>query len=119
MRRFVIQKHIRKGDIHWDLMLERDGFLETYRLDAGPERLVDGKHVATRIFDHDLKFLSYEGSVNDGRGSVEMVESGSCELLELSDQCLNLMFQGTILKGNFTLRHIKEDRWQFGKKHLS
>ena len=37
--RFVIQQHYRDGERpHWDLMLERDGILETYRLALPPEK---------------------------------------------------------------------------------
>jgi len=74
--RFVIQEHKKDGDIHWDLMLETEGVLRTYRLDCPPERLSDKTAGAVKIFDHPLRFLTYEGSVNRGKGTVKIVESG-------------------------------------------
>ncbi len=38
--KFVIQKHIKGRDVHWDLMLQVGETLETYRLELPPERVV-------------------------------------------------------------------------------
>ena len=67
MPRFVVLEHDHPA-LHWDLMLEGDGVLRTWRLDAPPE---PGKTVrATSSFDHRLIYLDYEGPISGGRGCV-------------------------------------------------
>ncbi len=94
-------------------MLEARGVLETYRLELPPEKLSQQTTTATKIFDHPLKFLSYEGSVNKGKGSVKIADAGTYQLLSGSEHRKELQLDGKILKGRFTLTHIEDDRWEF------
>ena len=112
-KKFVIQKHIKASNLHWDLMLEAGEVLETYRLELPPEKLMHQTSSATRIFDHPLKFLTYEGSVNKGKGTVEIIEAGTYQLLSESECKKEFQFEGKILKGKFSLVHIKDDNWEF------
>jgi bifunctional non-homologous end joining protein LigD len=112
-REFVIQKHIKASNLHWDLMLEAGEVLETYQLKLPPEKLTHQTSPATRIFDHPLKFLTYEGSVNKGKGTVEIAEMGTCRLLRESKHKKEFQFEGKILKGKFSLIHIKDNNWEF------
>jgi hypothetical protein len=117
-KKFVIQEHSSGPDVHWDFMLETANSLQTYRLDKPPQQLIQSPANAVKIFDHPLKFLAYEGSVNKGRGNVRMAESGSYEILHQSDDRLELNLNGKILNGNFTLSHIEGDNWQFAKSNI-
>lgn len=103
-RKFVIQKHSRAGEVHWDLMLQAGEVLETYRLQLPPEQLRRDGCTATRISDHSLKFLSYEGSVNNGQGTVQMVDSGTYEVLSRDEGKIELQFDGSILTGRYNFR---------------
>lgn len=115
IKKFVIQKHTKTADpVHWDIMFETGDVLETFRLGIPPQQLCDKKATATKIFDHPVKFLTYQGSVNDGTGSVCIVESGTYQLLNDDPNNRQLQLDGNILKGKFTLELIEEDRWQFG-----
>jgi len=114
-KRFVIQEHTRSKDIHWDLMLETGNILQTYRLDRAPEEILCQSANAIKIFDHLLKFLTYEGPVNKGRGSVRIIEAGTYEITHQERKRIELSLSGKILKGNFTLTHIKDDNWRFAK----
>jgi len=111
--RFVIQKHTREGMSHWDLMLERDNSLETFRLELPPEKLAQQQSTAVKIFDHPLKFLTYKGPINKGKGSVEISEAGTYRIIGKTENEMLLQFDGKILKGRFTLRLIEDDKWQF------
>jgi len=111
-RRFVIQKHKRGEDVHWDLMLEVGEVLQTYRLELPPAKLLEQTSSAVKIFDHPLKFLSYEGSVNSGKGSVEIAESGTYRMLNENEHHLELQLDGKILKGKFSIIHIENDKWE-------
>lgn len=113
-RKFVIQKHTRPGDVHWDLMLESGQVLETYRLAMPPEQLLN-KTTAVRIADHPVRFLTYEGTVNKGAGTVEIAETGTYQVLTDKEGLRELQLNGKILKGKFTLSHTDAEKWQFGR----
>ena len=98
---FVIHKHTRGDDVHWDLMIEEESCLKTWRLDNPPEKVAAGKTKATPIFDHDKKFLTYQGPVNNGTGTVELADSGTCEILTNNENELKIKFEGNFLKGIF------------------
>jgi bifunctional non-homologous end joining protein LigD len=113
VKKFVIQKHYTTSGVHWDLMFEAGTVLETYRLELPPEKLSSQKKPAVKIFDHPLKFLTYEGSVNQGKGRVEIADAGAYQLLSQSETHKEMQINGKILKGRFTLTHIKENQWEF------
>jgi hypothetical protein len=112
-KKFVIQQHSSGSDVHWDFMLEIADYLQTYRLDKPPQQLLQNPAKAVKIFDHPLKFLTYEGPVNNGRGNVQIAESGTYEILLQAHNRIELALNGKILKGKFTLFHIEGDHWQF------
>ena len=117
-KKFVIQQHSKGPDMHWDLMLESDGVLQTYRLDKSPQQLAQNPAGAVKIFDHPMRFLTYEGHVNKGRGSVRIADSGTYKILHQAQDRIALNLNGKILKGKFTLLHFKGDNWQFGKSNV-
>jgi hypothetical protein len=114
-KRYVIQEHTRADEIHWDLMLEHGDVLKTWRLDVQPELIGHDVVNAVKIFDHDLKFLTYQGAVNKGAGSVCIADEGPFEILEENAVTIHLHFHGRILSGNFILKQIEHDRWQITK----
>ena len=109
--------------VHWDLMLERstgsgggESVLETYRLEMGPEKLMQlhqSTTPAVRIFDHPVKFLSYEGAVNQGKGTVRIADAGTYRLLSESESYRELQLDGEVLSGRFDLVNIEGDKWEF------
>jgi hypothetical protein len=94
-------------------MLESGDVLQTWRLDKSPQE-IDSPSEAVKIFDHPLKFLTYEGPVNQGKGRVRIIDAGTYEVMQENDERIELDLLGRILKGKFTLIHIKDDNWQFG-----
>ncbi len=112
-KKFVIQKHTKAGESHWDLMFESGDVLETYRLNLPPEKLTRQNCSAVKIVDHPLKFLTYEGSVNKGNGNVEIADSGTYQLLRQSENYKELQICGKILKEKFYLTHIRKNLWEF------
>ena len=101
-KRFVIQRHQRQDQpAHWDLMLESGDILETYRINKPPEEWGNIPLEAVKISDHSLKFLTYEGSINKGKGSVTIADTGTYRLLTQNENRLTLELSGTILKGEF------------------
>lgn len=112
--RFVILKHTRQGHLpHWDMMLETGKALHTWRLDAHPSDIDDQYIAIERIEDHELRFLDYTGPVNDGKGMVELADSGFFRVLGSDPSgAQTLEFNGRRLKERFKLAHIARDQWQ-------
>jgi hypothetical protein len=76
--------------------------------------LSKGPVEAVRILDHPLKFLSYEGSVNKGKGSVAIADAGTYRVLTEGQKQRRMEFAGSILKGKFILSRVGGDQWNFG-----
>jgi len=110
-KRFVIQEHSTATSVHWDFMLESGNTLKTYRLDKSPEDILQCSANAVKIFDHPLKFLTYQGPVNKGQGNVCIVEAGTYKMLQNKHGLMKLNLNGQILKGKFILTHTKGNDW--------
>ena len=116
MSRFVILTHDHPF-LHWDLMLEDDLILRTWRLLSSP----DSAHeiAAEQLPNHRLFYLDYEGSVSNNRGNVKRFDAGEYEIVEESEQLLILSLDGNHIQGKYTLR-LEEDyqekasSWVFG-----
>jgi len=111
--RFVIQEHTTVEGVHWDLMLEQDGVLATFRLEEEPAEALTHEVRAVKIFDHPLRFLTYEGPVQKGTGKVRIVDSGVYSSRDRRDGLRTLAMNGAILKGDFTLTRIESTEWHF------
>src|SRR5262249_27787276 len=109
MPRFVILEHDHPQR-HWDLMLEANGVLRTWRLHAPPE--LGSIVVATPSFDHRLAYLDYEGPVSGGRGTVKRWDAGTFE--EESETADQKTFRlcGAHLSGRARLERTGE-AWNF------
>ncbi len=110
--RFVVQEHTTPDGVHWDLMLEQGDILTTFRLEQPPEAASDGAVPATKIFDHPMRFLTYEGPVQKGTGKVRIVDRGACDVSAEGEDVIALRLQGMILRGDFRLTRIEGISWQ-------
>jgi len=111
--KFVIQQHSTADGVHWDLMLESDDCLQTWRLAKNPTEVASHSIEAVKIFDHPLKFLTYEGPVNEGKGRVQIAEAGTYQILHADTENIELHLNSRILKGKFSLIHVRYDCWRF------
>lgn len=101
-KHFVIQKHTAPNGVHWDLMLETDDALWTWRLSVPPAEIKNEPVPAERIGDHPKRFLTYEGKVQNNTGYVEIVEKGMYSLAEQTGSTLIVDLRGTVLYGTYT-----------------
>ncbi len=112
-RRFVVQEHTTSEGVHWDLMLEKGDGLTTFRLAEGPAVVLHHAIGAEKIFDHPLRFLTYEGPVQQGTGRVRIVEKGDLRLLTSSEKAIVMELEGDVLRGVFELTQTQEAQWRF------
>lgn len=115
MPRFVVQMHKRQDQpTHWDLMLEKDQVLKTFRMPMAPEFIGDQAAEVILIQDHPLRFLTYQGPVNQGQGQVQIVEAGTYKTINCTTDCWIIKLHGSYIRGRFRLAHSHGDTW-----HLS
>ena len=111
-KRFVIQEHRRGDDVHWDLMLEVADVLSTWRLNIPPAQITVHPAEAVRISDHPLRFLTYQGPVRNGAGSVRIADSGVYHSANETADRIELNLQGRVLNGPFVLERTPKARWR-------
>ena len=92
--RFVVLEHDHPT-LHWDLMLEVDGVLKTWRL-ASPPTI--GVISAQPIADHRIAYLDYEGPISGGRGTVHRWDRGTYAV-----EREEFLMAGSRLKGRIVL----------------
>jgi hypothetical protein len=109
MPRFVLLQHDHPT-LHWDLMLEAADVLHTWRLPSVP--VPGAVFSATRIGDHRLVYLEYEGPVSGNRGQVIRCDAGEFEWLEQSDSALTVRLCGTRLQGRLRLEQQEDTSWR-------
>lgn len=110
-RRYVIQEHTTAAGIHWDLMFEEGDALTTFRLERMPASSGTEKIRAEKIFDHPLRFLTYEGPVQQGAGLVRIADRGACRTEKWDDEAIVVKLTGNVLTGEFVLTRINETLW--------
>lgn len=118
MQQYVILRHDHP-ELHWDLMLEQEGVLKTWRLPVAPE--IDPATddttidlIAEALPDHRIAYLEYEGPVSENRGEVKRWDRGSMTILEYADDTLVALLTGEELAGRVTLKKTdQENQWTF------
>jgi hypothetical protein len=109
MPRFVVLEHDHPH-LHWDLMLEADGVLRTWRLAEPPE---SGKTVvAEALDDHRLHYLDYEGPVSGGRGEVVRWDAGEFTTVAKTPDRWEFALDGLRRKGVAVLVRSAERTWR-------
>ncbi len=110
--RFVIQQHEMPDGIHWDLMLEKGDKLWTWRIDIHPAHMHQAV-TAERIFDHPLKFLTYEGPVQNGTGNVVLTDKGRLCFHDIDGETILFSLYGSLVNGRFALHLENPPLWTF------
>jgi len=110
--RYVNLKHTTPEDSHFDFMLETGRHLSTWRISVPPDELVTTTAQAEKIFDHKLKFLTYQGPVNKGTGNVIRADKGTYSIKTETPEKLVIKIQADILNGTYILQHKEGSTWQ-------
>ena len=109
MPRFVILEHDHPV-LHWDLMLEADGVLQTWRLERAPEEPGCTIH-ATALGDHRIAYLDYEGPVSGQRGNVQRWDGGIFTWQVDAADRLVVLLEGQRLRGRVVLSKTGTGQW--------
>lgn len=131
MHRFVLLRHIGSPASslvsHWDLMLECDGALATWRLDWLPQSWVAafGVHDSTpsplaagesahavQLAPHRLAYLDYEGPLSGDRGSVSRWDDGRYDATHRNDDAWAFTLSGRILRVQVQLKRRAGACWE-------
>lgn len=126
MPRYALLRHDCPADYrdgpHWDLMLESAGVLLTWSLlelpiawaDAGGELPIAQTSTveATKLPDHRLVYLDYEGEVSRGRGSVVRAAAGEYGFAEAAEHRLSVRASSGELAGEWRLAQESGDAWR-------
>jgi bifunctional non-homologous end joining protein LigD len=110
-QRFVIQEHQTPEGTHWDLMLQKEDILWTWRMDCPPADLGTAPLKLRKIADHPLRFLTYEGPVQNATGSVSIADSGDYDMTAKTEINLTLILRGQRLKGRFLFSQTEPSLW--------
>jgi hypothetical protein len=105
MPRFALLLHaLPDGAAHYDLLLERDGGLAAWRLPAPLRDLPPGGADAVQLKDHRVHYLTYEGDIGGGRGSVRRVDEGTYEAAAWDGGRVEAAVTGRVAAGRLELR---------------
>lgn len=107
MTRYVVLHHVLSDRSHWDLMIEHGPTLATWRLEHDPAELLprgsEAQTPALKIADHRKHYLTYEGPVSGGRGSVHRLDEGWATVLEEEPYGWVVRMAGRIFCGLYAL----------------
>jgi hypothetical protein len=106
MPRFVLLRHEFPAEFgkpsHWDVMLEDGEALLTWSCEELPVAGGDAV-VATRLGNHRLAYLEYEGLVSGGRGEVRRVDGGEFVWIQRSEARFTVEVRGGVLAGTLVI----------------
>jgi len=116
--RFVVQKHA-ATHLHYDFRLEMDNVLKSWAVPKEPPTETGVKRLAVQVEDHQVSYISFEGTIPEGEygaGKVEIWDKGTYVLKHRSQDKFMFTLQGEKLRGDYTLLRFKEDKnWLFFK----
>lgn len=109
-QQFVILEHQTPDGVHWDVMIQYGDVLWTWRMDCFPPNLTVPLPLE-KIADHPLRFLTYEGPVQNRTGQVRRMDEGFYYPTRQTDNSLTVHFFGRHLSGIYQLDNIKNTHW--------
>lgn len=109
MPRFVVLAHDHPFP-HWDFLLEAGVACQTWRLlgEPGAGRTI----VAEAIGAHRLYYLTYEGPVSGGRGTVSRWDAGTFEWVGHGGERVEVELSGDRLRGRCKLTRDQAGAWR-------
>ena len=111
MSDFVIQQHRCEQQVHWDLMLKKGESLTTWQVFYPPSDWPQKKLECRHIFNHHLKYLTYQGPLGNNRGHVQIVAAGQYQAMEIAENFWRVTLISDKINGRLELQHQQQDQW--------
>jgi len=87
--------------------------LWTARVAPASDRWAEiGRFELQRIAHHRLAYVTYEGPVSGGRGTVRRIDEGGFTAIEWTEDRIVLDLKMKGFQGRITLRRLSDDRWE-------
>ena len=109
MRRYVILTHDHPHP-HWDLMLETETGLRTWRLASSPSK--GAAILAEPLAAHRAAYLDYEGPVSGGRGTVTRWDAGTFDWERDGANEIAVTVLGERFRGRLVLSEDENGNWR-------
>ena len=115
MPRFVLLHHVVPPTFprpsHWDLMFEVGDSLRTWAIEK--PLLPDAPQIltATKLANHRIEYLDYEGPVSNERGVVARLAHGEFEILSSTNTLFEAELRGENLSGVLRLGAATKSDW--------
>jgi hypothetical protein len=105
--RYVVLHHEQIPKPHFDLMFETESgsALATWRCERWP---IDAPEPLVKLPDHRNKYLTYEGLVSHGRGSVKRIAAGEFVFEQQRDDYWQMHLQN---QTESLLFFVKQGQW--------
>src|SRR3989338_8923 len=118
---YLIHRHDARN-LHYDLRLELKGVLKSWAVPKGPPKGKE-KRLAVQTEDHPYCYKDFEGVIEEGNygaGKVEIWDSGTYDLLDMTKDKYLVDIKGKKLNGKYVLIKLKKDdkkdkNWLFFK----
>jgi hypothetical protein len=109
MPRFAVLTHDHPF-FHWDFLLEAGKVCRTWRLleEPRPGRTTP----AEPLPDHRLHYLTYEGPVGGGRGTVARYDAGWFEWVVAAEHRVEVTLEGDRLRGRCFIEAASDGGWR-------
>ena len=111
-KRFVVQRHS-ATHLHYDFRLEIDGVLKSWAVPKEPPTETGVRRLAVQVEDHQLDYISFEGTIpegNYGAGTVEIWDKGTYTFKHRDENKMQFTLHGERLRGDYTLIRFKQDK---------
>lgn len=110
----VVLLHVLPGSTHHDWLFERQpgGPLAAFRTPDRPDSL-PASFRAARLPDHRSIYLTYEGPVSGGRGTVRRLAAGEARLLGSEPGILRVELEFLGVRRTYEGRSENGDDWVF------
>ncbi len=94
-------------------MIDNGEFLETWQIKEGDMgRLISEEPITAELIDpHRRDYLEYEGPVSQGRGRVEIYDTGEYTLINRKKTSLSLLLRGKRCNGTIIMQKTSGSSW--------
>ena len=102
--KFVLQEHIEKDKMHWDLRFATGKGIDHFTVYQNPLENPDRPHATDRNFEKDTKYFNANGEVevpHIGKTMMKIIDSGLAKIVSNTPNAFSVVLNGSKLKGYF------------------